>query len=460
MLADRSLVEPSVKTIDTANLEHIAEQLLSSDELMRILARRLGLPEHQVVPARDMDSVFSVDDPAAAGRGSGAGPGPPEAGRLAPRDKFADSDDEDGVDPEDDLWSDDEFEVGDHPEAEVGELPGSQAAMATLRLKKMRTDREADLDGASLQSAPRDMPHLSLAAAGLTSKDSGTASASESAMGWRRLPRPELRDGFFNKCLETSTLGPNKASSDTYNAPVYLIPISPVDACEYKPEPISLSVVAIFIPNVKKDVERALATLERNIQREEELAQNIPTDDLLLFGEAKEMTSVDVFIARQLRKDKNETADPREAAVDKAIMAAKSGNLAEMEDALEEDISPDTADQFGNSLLLLAAQQGAKRMCKFILRRGANINFQNLVGNTALHYCFAYHNDELGKYLISRGANDGILNVDGLTCYEGLSHAMLEELEAVNSATLALVEAEKAAGGGGGAGPGAMRNFG
>ncbi len=41
-------------------------------------------------------------------------------------------------------------------------------------------------------------------------------------------------------------------------------------------------------------------------------------------------------------------------------------------------------------------------MCKFLLRRGAKINAQNLVGNTALHYCYAYHHPELGEYLKSR----------------------------------------------------------
>lgn len=44
-----------------------------------------------------------------------------------------------------------------------------------------------------------------------------------------------------------------------------------------------------------------------------------------------------------------------------------------------------------------------------------------LNGQTALHFCFAYHFEELGQYLLSKGADDSILNADGLTCYEGLS---------------------------------------
>jgi len=100
-----------------------------------------------------------------------------------------------------------------------------------------------------------------------------------------------------------------------------------------------------------------------------------------------------------------------------------------MEDALEVDININTADQFGNTLLILAAQQGSKRMCKFLLRRGANINLQSLVGNTVLHYCYAYSQFELGEYLKNKGADDSILNADEMTCYEGLNEEALAEDE-------------------------------
>jgi ankyrin repeat protein len=67
-------------------------------------------------------------------------------------------------------------------------------------------------------------------------------------------------------------------------------------------------------------------------------------------------------------------------------------------------------------------------MCKYLLRRGATINWQNLQGNTALHYAYAYKNEELAAYLKLRGADDSILNAQSLTCYEGLSQDALEYL--------------------------------
>lgn len=93
---------------------------------------------------------------------------------------------------------------------------------------------------------------------------------------------------------------------------------------------------------------------------------------------------------------------------------------------MDEGVQVEQTDQHGNSLLVLAAQQGSKRICKFLLRRGADVNIQNSAGNTALHFCYAYNKEALAEYLKSKGANDAILNADGLTCYEGLNRASAE----------------------------------
>ena len=102
-----------------------------------------------------------------------------------------------------------------------------------------------------------------------------------------------------------------------------------------------------------------------------------------------------------------------------ATRHANFGKLEEMLDDLGVDI--DTADEYGNTLLLLTAQQGNKKLCKFLLRRGAYINAQNHSGNTVLHYLHKYGHLDLADYMRRKGADDSYLNSDGLTCYE-VSH--------------------------------------
>lgn len=109
----------------------------------------------------------------------------------------------------------------------------------------------------------------------------------------------------------------------------------------------------------------------------------------------------------------------------------------------------------GNTLLSIACQNNNKRIAKLCLRRGADINTQNvrlarslvsavagsvrltplsvcgmaqLNGQTVLHYCHEYGFHDLLDYLMDKGARDDILNADGLTCYEGLNKEAVDAL--------------------------------
>ena len=78
-------------------------------------------------------------------------------------------------------------------------------------------------------------------------------------------------------------------------------------------------------------------------------------------------------------------------------------------------------DSHGNTLLSLACQQVNQRIVEMLLDRRANINHQNNLGNTPLHYAMAYEPEgSLGEYLIGRGADDMIENNDGLSPYDGI----------------------------------------
>ncbi len=129
-------------------------------------------------------------------------------------------------------------------------------------------------------------------------------------------------------------------------------------------------------------------------------------------------------------------ADAAQAAKEAAdleyvMSACRHGKYGELEEALtgpDWTLPIDAKDAAGNTLLQVACQNGNKRIAKLALRRGADINAQNLNGQTVLHYCFAYGFEDLADYLLKKGANDALLNADGLTCYEGLSADTVEKL--------------------------------
>jgi hypothetical protein len=423
--------EFTAATIDTRNLEHIAEQLVTSDELVHALAKRLGLSTKNIVPPSELDSVFSKDDASVKDVD-------PEAILRAPRDDFLDAHEDPVYDSDDDLFSDDDIEAGDVGEENAGELPADCGDVARFKREKFRDNMEKPRDA----EMDKKIPFLNLIDLGITSK---TAETNANILGWKRLPRPDFNvPQFYAKLGRRLTQGPDPAACNTLNFPIVLSLVAPSDATVYVPESFTADYAEIFIPDHDKDVTRAVFAVERQQILNEQLAGlNEATDDMLLYGETRELTKVDEAIRANKKQIVDDYLDPKQVAIEKAIQAAKTSNVAVMEDALEEGIHPDTADQFGNSLLILSAQQGSKRLVKFLLRRGAHINFTNNTGNTALHYCFAYKNDDLGYYLISRvrrtlrkvvvalifwymqGASDIITNTDGLTCYEGLNKSYI-----------------------------------
>ena len=102
----------------------------------------------------------------------------------------------------------------------------------------------------------------------------------------------------------------------------------------------------------------------------------------------------------------------------------RHGKYKEVEDKLNEPdwtLPVDYPDAVGNTLLMVCCQNGNKRLSKLCLRRGAELNKQNINGQSCLHYCFGYGFEDLGEYLVQKGADDSMKNADGLTCYEGLN---------------------------------------
>ena len=100
---------------------------------------------------------------------------------------------------------------------------------------------------------------------------------------------------------------------------------------------------------------------------------------------------------------------------------ARHGRCEEIEKLLDRGLPVDVRDEFGNTLLIIACQNGNKRVAKSVLRRGANINSRNFKGNTGLHFCYQYgYGESLGQYLISKGADPDARNNAGKFTWQGV----------------------------------------
>ena len=77
-------------------------------------------------------------------------------------------------------------------------------------------------------------------------------------------------------------------------------------------------------------------------------------------------------------------------------------------------------DDYGNSMLSLACQNGNLKVCKYLVAKGANPNHQNQLGQTPAHFAIAFQFYDLSTWLFENGADDTIENKYGLSPYDGL----------------------------------------
>ena len=112
-----------------------------------------------------------------------------------------------------------------------------------------------------------------------------------------------------------------------------------------------------------------------------------------------------------------------------AFSRSRHGRSKELDLLFSMGVDPGARDANGLTLLHIAAQNNQRKTAKLVLKRTDFVtsppttdmlNSQTNTGQTALHYAFAYGYHELGRYLLSLGADDTIVNVHGMSCYEGL----------------------------------------
>jgi hypothetical protein len=77
------------------------------------------------------------------------------------------------------------------------------------------------------------------------------------------------------------------------------------------------------------------------------------------------------------------------------------------------------------SLVVVAGHTAVARL---LIEKGADPNAVNNKQNASLHYSISYGFADMTRFLIASGADEFATNLEGMTCYEGLTREDLDKL--------------------------------
>ena len=95
-----------------------------------------------------------------------------------------------------------------------------------------------------------------------------------------------------------------------------------------------------------------------------------------------------------------------------SLSSARLGDTRQLTDLLNRGIDPDTLDEQGNTLLILAAREGHAATVSALLNYRARLSHRNLVGDSALMLAVLRNHAEIVDILLDAGAE---FNHDGWT---------------------------------------------
>ena len=252
--------------------------------------------------------------------------------------------------------------------------------------------------------------------------------------GWKRLPRSEIIIGDFSLTRRNVQKGPGGPKFKKLEQNRNFIAVNAVQDLPYEADPGQFKTEprSLFIPDLTTERLRLAKSYRQQKKTNESIlsmSQQQSLNEILQIPVSKTSEKVidENGAILHVEEDECDEVPPRKETrpidhVTKAILAVKNHNLSKLEQVLDcEGLSVETRDQHGNTLFILACQQGNKKLGKFLLRRGADMNAQNNGGNTALHYLYEYKHIALAEYLVRKGGDDSIKNGEGLTVYEGTS---------------------------------------
>ena len=103
-------------------------------------------------------------------------------------------------------------------------------------------------------------------------------------------------------------------------------------------------------------------------------------------------------------------------------------NLNLVGDLITLGANIDWQDNYGSTALHCCARANHPEIAKMLIDAGADVNIQHNYGSTALHCCASYNHPKIARMLINAGADKTIPNNNGNLPYELADTQELKEL--------------------------------
>jgi ankyrin repeat protein len=78
------------------------------------------------------------------------------------------------------------------------------------------------------------------------------------------------------------------------------------------------------------------------------------------------------------------------------------------------EVEIESKDEKGNTFLSLATQANCIEIIEFLIEKNADVNTQNKLLNTPLHYALSNQNFYIANILLKKRASENLCNKDGL----------------------------------------------
>jgi pimeloyl-ACP methyl ester carboxylesterase len=135
-----------------------------------------------------------------------------------------------------------------------------------------------------------------------------------------------------------------------------------------------------------------------------------------------------------LRQALQDIPDKRFDEINVRVQYMEGIGTVYLEDYNKVKFSMNKTDDYGNTMLHVAAQNGNVKIAELLIQKGCNPNHQNKQGNTPGHFAIAYKFYDFATWFFDDdggGGNDLIFNSSGLGAYDGI--AITNEAESKQS---------------------------